>query len=799
MSRHRNVRTMNYDEEYYDEDDYGHSVEDNYCISPGTAEQFTYNRDKNVALSNFLDEQGGIPEEDEGEDVDEGAPRERHRSSQDYARPKLTDIDEAKLNSVLEEVRNVLGDTVHEGLMVDTIIRHNFSVEGSLNELLTLQEAPKPQREPRRDRRNRSQGQGDQGSTKPEQPVSITGPTVILKQPPKPRNTEIDPVSLAPSITPSKTATSPAKAPAETLPTPPKPVETPSKNTTSVSPQRKKNNKPVSTQSQNKDNQSKSVKNEDNENQSVTSQQNSRLVIPNVEVDDADSSENKGSVNILLNGEKLSKDVANMEKKDEAKDQMSTPKKERFIPPLPKSASKSKYEKFDLKEEYKKREGGKDVLNLVVIGHVDAGKSTLMGHLLYQLGNVNQRAMHKYEQESKKLGKSSFAYAWVLDETEEERARGVTMDIGQTKFETPHKMITLLDAPGHKDFIPNMITGTAQADVAILVVNATKGEFETGFESGGQTREHALLARSLGVSQLIVAVNKMDTVGWDPARYDEVVKKLGLFLKQVGFKDADTSFIPVSGLAGINLAKAANEPKLTDWYRGSTLVEQIDKFRPVPRPVDKPLRITVSDVFKGMGSGYTVTGKVVSGSVQLGDRVTVMPAAEYAVIKGISVNDEATNFAFAGDSVSVVITGIDVTHVSVGSVLCDSTNPVACAVRIQARVVLFNIEVPITRGFTVILHYQTMSEPAIIKKLVSQLNKSTGEVIKNKPKCLTKNSSAVIELEFERPVCVELYKDNKELGRFMLRSSGHTIAAGLIEGVLKTKTGYVDEQTESVD
>ncbi|XP_045158816.2 HBS1-like protein isoform X2 [Mercenaria mercenaria] len=765
MSRHRNVRSMNYEDEYYDEDDvYGHSIEDNYCISPGTAAQFTYNRERNVALSNFMDEQGGIPEEDESEDTDEGTPRTQHRSSLDYTRPKLTDVDEAKLNSVLEEVRNVLGEAVPEGVMVDTIMRHNFSVEGSLNELLNSQEAPKPQREPRKDRRNRSQG-----SSKNPQRAFGTAPTVILKEPPITRNSETDSVKTT-NIATANNVNQTAKISSEPVPN------------------NLKNN-----------DQSVNSKNTANKIQSVTSEQKPKIDESLKRSKDSEKSATADSSKSTVSAEKTVKDALNVEKSEESKDQTSTPKKERYIPPLPKSASKQKFEKYDLKEEYKKREGGKDMLNMVVIGHVDAGKSTLMGHLLYQLGNVNQRAMHKYEQESKKLGKSSFAYAWVLDETEEERVRGVTMDIAQTKFETPQKIITLLDAPGHKDFIPNMITGTAQADVAVLVVNATKGEFETGFESGGQTREHALLARSLGVSQIIVAVNKMDTVGWDPARYDDVVRKLGQFLKQAGFKEADTSFIPVSGLGGENLARPVKEPKLAAWYKGSNLMEQIDKFKPVARPVEKPLRITVSDVFKGMGSGYTVTGKVVSGSVQIGDRVTVMPAAEYAIIKGIGINDEAVNYAFAGDSVSVVITGIDMTHVSVGSVLCDSVSPVTCATRIQARVVLFNLEIPITRGFTVIFHYQTMSEPAIVKKLVSQLNKSTGEVIKNKPKCLTKNSSAVIELEYERPVCLELYKDNKELGRFMLRSSGHTIAAGLVEGVLKTKTGYVGEEGASMN
>lgn len=370
------------------------------------------------------------------------------------------------------------------------------------------------------------------------------------------------------------------------------------------------------------------------------------------------------------------------------------------------------------------------------------------------------------------------------------------MDIAQTAFETPHKQITLLDAPGHKDFIPNMITGAAQADVAILVVNATRGEFETGFESGGQTREHALLARSLGVSQLLVAVNKMDTVDWSQSRYDDIVKKLGLFLKQAGYKDIDLSYIPCSGLGGENLTKAVSEPKLASWYKGSTLVEQIDKFKAVERPMDKPFRLIISDVFKGLGSGFSVVGRVSSGSVQAGDRVLVQPAGDLAVVKAVTMDDSDNTCGFAGDHVTVVLTGMDMAHVNVGSVLCDPQNPIKSAMRIRARIVIFNLELPITRGFTVVFHYQSITEPAIIKRLNCQLNKNTGEVVKNKPKCLVKNSSAVVEIEFERPVCLEMYKDYKDLGRFMLRQGGHTIAAGLVEEVLKTKSKTEENSTE---
>nr|XP_033791773.1 HBS1-like protein isoform X2 [Geotrypetes seraphini] len=444
-----------------------------------------------------------------------------------------------------------------------------------------------------------------------------------------------------------------------------------------------------------------------------------------------------------------------------------------------KSSSKAK-QQIDVKAELEKRQGGKQLLNLVVIGHVDAGKSTLMGHLLYLLGNVNKRTMHKYEQESKKAGKASFAYAWVLDETGEERERGVTMDVGMTKFETKTKVITLMDAPGHKDFIPNMITGAAQADVAILVVDASRGEFEAGFEAGGQTREHGLLVRSLGVTQLAVAVNKMDQVNWQQERFQEITSKLRHFLKQAGFKESDVAFIPTSGLGGDNLVSRSNSGELTQWYKGPCLTEQIDSFKSPQRSVEKPFRLCVSDVFKDQGSGFSVTGKIEAGYVQTGDRLLAMPPNETCTVKGITLHDEAVDWAAAGDHVSLTLTGMDIIKINVGSVFCYPKEPIRACTRFRARVLIFNFEIPITQGFPVLLYYQTVSEPATIKKLVSVLHKSTGEVIKKKPKCLTKGQNALIEIHTQRPIALELYKDFKELGRFMLRYSGSSIAAGVV-------------------
>jgi elongation factor 1 alpha-like protein len=266
----------------------------------------------------------------------------------------------------------------------------------------------------------------------------------------------------------------------------------------------------------------------------------------------------------------------------------------------------------------------------------------------------------RFETESKKAGKSSFAYAWVLDETGEERTRGITMDIAMTRFETEKKIVTLLDAPGHKDFIPNMIMGTSQADVAILVVDSRPGEFEAGFEAGGQTREHAILARSLGVTQLAVAVNKMDATGWSENRFNEIAQKLGQFLKQAGFRDSDVKYIPCSGLTGVNLTHSAKTDELSSWYRGPCLVDRIDAFKHVQRPVEKPFRCCVSDVFKIGGSGITVSGKVASGHVQAGDIVTVMPAGDPAQVKTISVHEEASQWASAGDHLTLTLTDIDI-------------------------------------------------------------------------------------------------------------------------------------------
>ncbi|XP_072399063.1 protein HBS1 isoform X2 [Diabrotica undecimpunctata] len=447
--------------------------------------------------------------------------------------------------------------------------------------------------------------------------------------------------------------------------------------------------------------------------------------------------------------------------------------------------AKTRDSKFDPQQLYQKERGDeKEHLYMVVIGHVDAGKSTLMGRLLCELGQVNQKVMHKYEQESRKLGKQSFMYAWVLDETGEERNRGITMDVGRFQFETKTKAVTLLDAPGHKDFIPNMISGAGQADVALLVVDATRGEFESGFDHGGQTREHALLVRSLGVSQLAVAINKLDTVSWSPERFNEILKKLKAFLKQAGFKESDVTFVPCSGLTGQNLVKKPTESELLQWYEGPSLLDVIDQFRSPDRPISKPFRLSINDVFKGTGTSFCVSGRIETGTLSVGDKVLICPNREAAVVKSLAIEEASKTVVFAGDQVTVALSGVEMQNVSVGNILCDPQSPVQVASKFLARIVVFNVTVPITKGFSVVLHHQSLVEPVIVSKLISQLNKSTGELLKKHPRFLGNNTSAIVEIQVSRPIALELYSECKELGRVMLRIGGVTIAAGLITQII---------------
>jgi elongation factor 1 alpha-like protein len=434
--------------------------------------------------------------------------------------------------------------------------------------------------------------------------------------------------------------------------------------------------------------------------------------------------------------------------------------------------------------------GGKQHINLVVIGHVDAGKSTINGHLLLLTGRIDQRVVHKHERDAKAAGKGSFALAWALDEHDEERARGVTITVGINYFETARRHVTLLDAPGHRDFVPNMICGTAQADFAILVLDAAVGQFEVGFSSDGQTKEHALLARSLGACHLIVAINKMDSIGWQRERYDAIRDAVTPFLKATGFRNEQVTFLPCSGLTGANLSKrvAGAEPAAA-WYTGPTLLEAIDAVTLPDRDaaeLTKPLRFSVTDVYRSQALGLAAGGRVESGVVMVGDRVLVAPLNEMATVKAIHQREKAVQMARVGENVDLglaALTGAAAAAdaLAPGDVICDSSQAVPQARRIRAQVLTFMTGAdPILKGYSCDFLMQSLAQPCKVSRLLSLIDRATGEVKKNKPRLLGENVTAVIEIKFARNICIEKFADCKTLGRFTLRKGGKTVCAGVV-------------------
>lgn len=405
----------------------------------------------------------------------------------------------------------------------------------------------------------------------------------------------------------------------------------------------------------------------------------------------------------------------------------------------------------------------------MVVGHVDAGKSTMMGRLLLDLNVVDQRTVDKLRKEAEKIGKTSFALAWVLDQRHEERSRGVTIDIATNRFETETTSFTILDAPGHRDFIPNMIAGASQADFAILVIDASTGAFESGLK--GQTREHSLLIRSMGVSRIIVAVNKLDTVNWSQERFDEIKHQVSGFLTATGFQPKNIAFVPVSGLHGDNLVRKTTDPAAS-WYTGNTLVEELEASEPSARALAKPLRMTISEVMRTPQSPISITGRIDAGSLQMGDALLVQPSGEKAYVKSLQVDDgEPADWAVAGQNVILHLSNIDAIHVRVGDIVCDPAKPIQCVDTFTLKALAFDILMPMQ----VDVHRGRLHAAGKIEAIDAILDKVTGKVTKKKPMIVKPGTVSRVRVTLHSKVPLEAGQ------RVVLRSGGQTVAAGLLE------------------
>merc|ERR1711963_953670 len=394
-------------------------------------------------------------------------------------------------------------------------------------------------------------------------------------------------------------------------------------------------------------------------------------------------------------------------------------------------------------------------INVVVIGHVDSGKSTTTGHLIYKCGGIDKRTVEKFEKEAAELGKGSFKYAWVLDKLKAERERGITIDIALWKFETPKYYVTVIDAPGHRDFIKNMITGTSQADCAILIIAAGTGEFEAGISKDGQTREHALLAYTLGVKQLIVSINKMDTTKWSEERYQEIITETSNFIKKVGYNPKHVPFVPISGFNGDNMIEAStNCPWYKGWEKetkakatGKTLLEAIDNIDPPSRPSDKPLRLPLQGVYKIGGIGTVPVGRVETGTIKAGMVVTFAPMNVTTEVKSVEMHHEQVEQALPGDNVGFNVKNLSVKEIKRGYVCSDSKNdPATDTESFVAQVIVFNHPGQISNGYTPVLDCHTCHIACKFANIRSKVDKRTGAVMEEAPAHIKSQDAALVEL-----------------------------------------------------
>jgi elongation factor 1-alpha len=431
-------------------------------------------------------------------------------------------------------------------------------------------------------------------------------------------------------------------------------------------------------------------------------------------------------------------------------------------------------------------------VNIVVIGHVDSGKSTTTGHLIYKCGGIDKRTIEKFEKEAHEMGKGSFKYAWVLDKLKAERERGITIDIALWKFETEKYYFTIIDAPGHRDFIKNMITGTSQADVAVLIIASPNGEFEAGISKNGQTREHALLAFTLGVKQLIVGVNKMDdkTVNYSETRFKEIQNEVSNFIKKIGYNPKNVPFVPISGWNGDNmLEKSPNMP----WWNGPTLLGALDSVTPPIRPVDKPLRVPLQDVYKIGGIGTVPVGRVETGIMKPGMIVTFAPVGLTTEVKSVEMHHEQLTQANPGDNIGFNVKNVSVKDIRRGFVCGDSTNDPPGDIEVfSAQVIVLNHPGEIHAGYAPVVDCHTAHIACRWKEIKTKIDRRSGKVLEESPKFIKSGDAAMVDMTPQKPMCCESFAVYPPLGRFAVRDMRQTVAVGVIKGIeKKTKEGKV--------
>jgi len=420
-------------------------------------------------------------------------------------------------------------------------------------------------------------------------------------------------------------------------------------------------------------------------------------------------------------------------------------------------------------------------LNVVFIGHVDAGKSTTCGSILYLCGCVDERTIEKYQKEARDKNRESWFLAYIMDTNEEEKAKGKTVEVGRAHFETSNRRFTILDAPGHKSYVPNMIAGASQADIGVLIISARKGEFETGFERGGQTREHALLAKTLGVDKLVLTINKMDdpSVEWQKSRYDEIVKKLQPFLKSSGFKEDQVVFLPISGLTGDNVKERKKTP---EWYTGQTLLDTLDTLNVPARKPDAPLRIPMLDGYKDMGQPMAI-GKVEQGTVKPGMKCIVMPTGHKCSVVNVTVNEEEMQYGQCGENVIMRVHGITEDQLNKGFILCPISDPVRVVSKFKAQLQVIELpeERPVmTSGYRAVIHVHVAIEECEILKLYESMSMTDRKKKEKNPRFVRENSVVTCSISLARPTSVDAFTGTAQLGRFTLRDEGRTIAIGKI-------------------